>query len=161
MSNYTGPGIYMIIPMHSKEMCLDIWCGSTDPGTPVKLYNNGNSGGLNQTFEIVAAGGKGGNPEVGDREYHILGVNSGLMLCAPDNGSTEVCVMASRPVKNLSTRWTLVPLENGAFNIINAHASNAALSVRGGGRGSGTDLMIAPRSAGVLYQQFELKRPTV
>ncbi|KAG9020020.1 hypothetical protein FRB95_005252, partial [Tulasnella sp. JGI-2019a] len=37
MSNYTGPGIYMIIPMHSKEMCLDIWCGSTDPGTPVKL----------------------------------------------------------------------------------------------------------------------------
>ena len=33
-------------------------------------------------WEIVAAGGDRGNPEVGDRQYHIIGVDSGLMLCA-------------------------------------------------------------------------------
>lgn len=36
----------------------------------------------NLIWGIVAAGGSNGVPEVGDREYHIIGVQSGLMLCA-------------------------------------------------------------------------------
>jgi hypothetical protein len=31
-------------------------------------------------FEIVAAGGTQGKPEKGDREYHLIAVNSGLYV---------------------------------------------------------------------------------
>lgn len=36
----------------------------------------------NTHFAIVAAGGTRGNPEKGDREYHIIAVNSGLYVSA-------------------------------------------------------------------------------
>lgn len=36
----------------------------------------------NGKWEIVAAGGTKGEPEIGDREYHIIAVDAGLMMCA-------------------------------------------------------------------------------
>lgn len=46
--------------------------------------------GANSRFEIVAAGGSNGKPENGDREYHIIAVNSGLYVT--DNGKYIVNV---------------------------------------------------------------------
>ncbi|KAG9001001.1 hypothetical protein FRB94_005025 [Tulasnella sp. JGI-2019a] len=57
-------------------MCMDAW-GWTGPA--VKLCENYRKM-ENQIWEIVAASGDFGDSEVGERQYHILAVNSGLML---------------------------------------------------------------------------------
>ena len=37
MSDYTGPGLYEIIPYHAQNMSLNVWGGGTKAGTQVKL----------------------------------------------------------------------------------------------------------------------------
>lgn len=37
MSDFTGAGIYIIVPFHAQNTELDVWEGATAPGTPVKL----------------------------------------------------------------------------------------------------------------------------
>lgn len=37
MSDYTGPGIYEIIPHHAQTMSLNIWGGGPEVGTAVKI----------------------------------------------------------------------------------------------------------------------------
>ncbi|KAG9008184.1 hypothetical protein FRB93_006752, partial [Tulasnella sp. JGI-2019a] len=88
----------------------------------------------NQIWEIVAASGDFGDSEVGERQYHILAVNSGLMLCAPDNVSRGLCTVGSRSVRHPSTRWKIVSAGNGAFYIISAGSANLALNVNGPGK---------------------------
>lgn len=37
MSDYTGPGIYEILPKYVPEMSVNVWGGATTAGTSVKL----------------------------------------------------------------------------------------------------------------------------
>jgi hypothetical protein len=37
MSDYTGPGIYEILPRYAQEMSLNVWGNAETAGTPVKL----------------------------------------------------------------------------------------------------------------------------
>ncbi|KAG9023859.1 hypothetical protein FRB95_012391, partial [Tulasnella sp. JGI-2019a] len=130
MSDFSGPCVYMFIPTHAREMCMDAW-GWTGPA--VKLCENYRKM-ENQIWEIVAASGDFGDSEVGERQYHILAVNSGLMLCAPDNVSRGLCTVGSRSVRHPSTRWKIVSAGNGAFYIISAGSANLALNVNGPGK---------------------------
>jgi len=45
-------------------------------------------------FEIVAAGGTQGKPEKGDREYHLIAVNSGLYVTS--NGRLNMLLLPKR-----------------------------------------------------------------
>ncbi|KAG9001536.1 hypothetical protein FRB94_004687 [Tulasnella sp. JGI-2019a] len=159
MSNFSGPGVYMVIPTNAKEMCLDVWGGGSNPGAPVRLDYNGMDR-ENQIWEVVAAGGDRGCPEVGvqDRQYHLLAVNSGLMLCAPVEGEMTGCVVATRSVRDPSTRWKISPAGNEAYYITSMAGTNLALSVQAGRRGRGEDLVVSPKVA-QPYFQFELKTP--
>jgi len=37
MSDYTGPGIYEILPKNAPEMSLNVWGGGTETGASVKI----------------------------------------------------------------------------------------------------------------------------
>jgi len=37
MSDYSGPGVYEIIPKHAQDMSLNVWGGASTSGTSVKL----------------------------------------------------------------------------------------------------------------------------
>jgi len=37
MSDYTGPGIYEILPNNAPDKSLNVWGGGTATGTPIKL----------------------------------------------------------------------------------------------------------------------------
>ncbi|KAL7778163.1 hypothetical protein CFE70_004839 [Pyrenophora teres f. teres 0-1] len=65
MSDYSGPGLYEIIPQHAQKMSLNVW-----------------------------AGGSSAKPEIGDREYHIIAGNSGLYLAYDDAGKVTVQLRA-------------------------------------------------------------------
>ncbi|EUC33404.1 hypothetical protein COCVIDRAFT_91994 [Bipolaris victoriae FI3] len=132
MSDYTGPGIYTISPFHAPEMELDIWKGEKKEGTQVKLYKKVPNA-SNHQFQIVCAGGVGGNPEKGDREYFIIPVNSGLYMTA--HVTTQLL-----PPKDSSIRWKLAHAGNGAY-YINHVDGKKQLNVRGGAKEEGTELI--------------------
>ncbi|KAG9000999.1 hypothetical protein FRB94_005023 [Tulasnella sp. JGI-2019a] len=152
MSDFTGPGVYMVIPTHARDMCVDAWGRKH-----VKIYDNARCQ-ENQIWEIVAAGGDFGDPEVGDKQYHFLAVDSALVLCAPDNAAKGICSLGSRSVRHPSTRWKIVSAGGGAFYIVSAAGANLALNVTGGGRNRGDDLVVTTRAADSHFQ-FELKKP--
>ncbi|KAF1364079.1 hypothetical protein EJ07DRAFT_162590 [Lizonia empirigonia] len=136
MSDYTGPGVYEILPKHAPEMSVNIWGGSTAAGTALKLYQRTPSA-ENTHFAIVAAGGTNGKPEKGDREYHIIAVNSGLYVSS--NGTMKVTAELRSPLDG-SIRWKFAPAGDGSFYITNVY-SNKQLNVRGAGKESGTDII--------------------
>ncbi|PSN71219.1 hypothetical protein BS50DRAFT_487014 [Corynespora cassiicola Philippines] len=145
MSDYSGPGVYEIVPFHANGMSLNVWGGGKSAGTQVKLYQRSPNS-QNAQFEIVAAGGTQAHPENGDREYHIIAVHSGLYIAA--NVTTEL-----RSPLDASIRWKLTRVGNGAF--YNAGAKKQ-LNVRGAGKDAGTEL-ITYDFAEASNSQFFLK----
>ena len=138
MSDYTGPGMYEIIPYNAQNMSLNVWGGATKAGTQVKLYERSPKA-QNTQFEFVAAGGEKAKPENGAREYHIIGANTGLYLAMNDSGNIT---MELRPPLDLSIRWRISHAGNGAFYINSADTKKAVqLNVRGAGKTSGTELI--------------------
>ncbi|CAE7033608.1 hypothetical protein P3342_007107 [Pyrenophora teres f. teres] len=152
MSDYSGPGLYEIIPQHAQKMSLNVWGGATTAGTAVKLYDRTPSA-KNTHFEIVAAGGSSAKPEIGDREYHIIAGNSGLYLAYDDAG--KVTVQLRAPL-DTSIRWKLAYAGNGAF-CINSVNGKKQLNVRGGGKENGTEVITYDLSATSENAQFILK----
>lgn len=86
----------------------------------------------NTVWEIAAAGGKNGQPESGDREYHILSVSSGLYVtCSGESVllwythdevtrpflETKAAVVTGEIKSCLdpSVRYKLQPAGNGAY----------------------------------------------
>ncbi|KAF2627068.1 hypothetical protein BU25DRAFT_393664 [Macroventuria anomochaeta] len=151
MSDYTGPGIYEILPKHAQDMSLNVWAGANTAGTQVKLYSR-TPGARNSQFAIVAAGGTQGKPEKGDREYHIIAVNSGLYVAS--NDAIQVTTELRSPLE-ASIRWKLQHAGNGAF-YINSVVTGKQLNVRGGGKESGTEIITYPPTEGA-NSQFLLK----
>jgi len=37
MSDYSGPGLYEIVPNYAQDMSLNVWGGAKTAGTQVKL----------------------------------------------------------------------------------------------------------------------------
>ncbi|KAJ8112548.1 hypothetical protein OPT61_g5109 [Boeremia exigua] len=151
MSDYSGPGIYEIVPVSAPGMNLNVWGGAQTPGTQLKLYPRTSSG-RNTQFAIVASGGTQGKPEKGDREYLLIAVNSGLYIASNDDAlvTTEL-----RSPTDGTIRWRLQHAGNGAFYINNA-GTGKQLNVRGGAKETGTEIIVySPTEAG--NSQFFLK----
>ncbi|USP74422.1 hypothetical protein yc1106_01696 [Curvularia clavata] len=154
MSDFTGPGIYTIVPFHAQDRELDVWGNATAAGTPLKLYKK-TPGAPNHQFLIVDAGGANCHPEKGDREYLIIAVNSGLYLTAGAEG--KGVTMELRAPKDGAIHWKLAHAGNGAFYI--NHASDSKqLNIRGGGKDEGTEV-ITYGLATSANCQFLLKFP--
>ncbi|KAH6642393.1 ricin B lectin domain-containing protein [Boeremia exigua] len=136
MSDYSGSGVYELVPMNAQDMSLNVWGGAQSPGTQVKLYPRTASA-RNTQFAIVAAGGTQGKAEKGDREYLIIACNSGLYVAA--NDAMQVTTELRSPL-DLSVRWKLQHAGNGAFYINNV-GTGKQLNVRGGYKESGTEII--------------------
>ncbi|EMD61508.1 hypothetical protein COCSADRAFT_96969, partial [Bipolaris sorokiniana ND90Pr] len=121
--------IYTISPFHAPEMELDIWKGEKKEDTQVELYKK-TPNAPNHQFQIVYAGGVGGNPEKGDHEYFIIPVNSGLYVTA--HVTTQLL-----PPKDSSIRWKLAH----AGNVINHVDGKEQLNVRGGSKDERTKVI--------------------
>ncbi|KAF5851303.1 hypothetical protein GGP41_004111 [Bipolaris sorokiniana] len=93
-------------------MELDIWKGEKKEDTQVELYKK-TPNAPNHQFQIVYAGGVGGNPEKGDHEYFIIPVNSGLYVTAHD--TSKVVTTQLLPPKDSSIRWKLAHAGNVLF----------------------------------------------
>ncbi|KAM4060616.1 ricin-type beta-trefoil lectin domain-like domain-containing protein [Hirsutella rhossiliensis] len=156
MSDYTGPGVYEFYPANALGRRMSVWGGGATVGTAVKLYAAGKT--ENLAWEIVAAGGDKGDPEVGDRQYHIVGVQSGLMLCAAENGSDSECTISTRPVRHGSCRWKMIPAKNGYYYFASVLNPDKWLAVRGGQDADGAPLMTWAKTE-VSHFQFKLKKP--
>jgi len=153
MSDYTGPGTYTIIPMNARDKSLNLWGGgNSKPGTQIKLYPK-DPVSNNTVWEIAAAGGKNGQPESGDREYHILSVSSGLYVTCSE---TKAAVVTGEIKSCLdpSVRYKLQPAGNGAYyiNCVNGEQ----LNVKGGASTTGTDIISWSAETGA-NAQFILK----
>ncbi|CAN9481835.1 unnamed protein product [Alternaria alternata] len=146
MSDYTGPGMYEILPKHAPEMSLNVW-GATSPRTKEAK---------NTHFEIVSAGGYNAQPEKGDREYHIICANSGLYLCMNDSGGK--ITQEIRPPLDNAVRWKIAHTGNGTYTINNADGQKKQqLNVNGEGKDSGTDVISYAITNGAANAQFILK----
>ncbi|KAL1792889.1 hypothetical protein ACET3X_009396 [Alternaria dauci] len=155
MSDYTGPGMYEILPKHAPEMSLNVWGGATKAGTPIKLYQR-TTGANNTHFEIVSAGGTSAMSEKGDREYHIICANSGLYLCMNDEGGKITSEI--RPPLDTAIRWKIAYTGNGAYAINNASSkAKQQLNVRGSGKDSGTEVISYTITDNAANAQFILK----
>ncbi|KAI4948940.1 hypothetical protein J4E91_005402 [Alternaria rosae] len=152
MSDYTGPGLYEIIPKYVPSMSLNVWGAATTAGTQVKLYPRTKSAN-NTHFEIVAAGGIDGKAEKGDREYHIIAGNSGLYLTSA--GPSQVIKTELRKPLDSSIRWKIVHCGNGAYRINNVDGKTQ-LNVSQVGKTSGTDLIGYQFSDGAENTEFLL-----
>jgi len=162
MSEYTGPGVYELIPGNAPTKAVGV-SGESSIGAAVKL-SPATPQSDNVLWEIVAAGGTNGepvvgDPEVGDRQYHILAAGSGLMLCAAEDGSKSNCLISTRSVRHPSCRWKMVPLQNGKYNFQNALGANSWLAVKGAATADGSDVMTWTKEENPHFQ-FTLKRPT-
>ncbi|KAI1546886.1 agglutinin ssa-like protein [Pyrenophora tritici-repentis] len=149
MSDYSGPGLYEIIPQHAQKMSVNVWGGATTAGTEVKLYDRTPTA-KNTHFEIVAAGGTSAKPEIGDREYHIIAGNSGLYLACDD--ADKITVQLRAPL-DASIRWKLAHVGNGAFCV----NGKKQLNVRGAGKENGTEMIMYDMSPKSENAQFILK----
>ncbi|KAF2137334.1 uncharacterized protein K452DRAFT_321883 [Aplosporella prunicola CBS 121167] len=156
MSDYTGPGIYEIVPRIATNKALNVWGGGNKAGTPVRLYPSRPTQ-ENAKFEIVLAGGSSGDHEVGPRHYHILSYNSGLYLTAPSSqGQGKQVVMNIGPVADESLRWKLLPAGDGAFNVVSAKG-DLHLNVEGSNTQDGANVIVWPRES-FPNSQFYIKR---
>ncbi|KAM0270841.1 hypothetical protein ACHAQH_009322 [Verticillium albo-atrum] len=157
MSDYSGPGIYDIIACNAPTRRVSVWGGGSTVGSDVKLYHA--SQGQNMVWEIVAAGGTEGNPEMGDRQYHIIGVESGLMLCAAENGSDSQCKISTRNVRHGSCRWKMIPCGDGSYFFASVLNESKHLAVSGGSDTDGAMLMTYAKTDASHFK-FKLKKPT-
>ncbi|KAG9022413.1 hypothetical protein FRB95_014818 [Tulasnella sp. JGI-2019a] len=158
MSDFSGPGAYMLFPLHAAGQCLDVSRRSTASGTKVILHSPNGPGLEHQLWEIVGAGGNAGDSEVGDNQYHLLAAHSGRMLCAPENGLPGTCMTASRSIRHSSTRWKIAPAGKGAFYIMSVGGANLALAIDQGKKNPGSDLVVTTKVEAAHFQ-FELKLP--
>ncbi|CAN9203465.1 unnamed protein product [Alternaria alternata] len=155
MSDYTGPGMYEILPKHAPEMSLNVWGGATTAGTPIKLYPRTKQAN-NTHFEIVSAGGYYAQPEKGNREYHIICANSGLYLCMNDSGGK--ITQEIRPPLDNAVRWNIAYAGNGTFYINNVNGQKRQqINVRGAGKESGTEVISYAITDGAENAQFILR----
>ncbi|CAN9381618.1 unnamed protein product [Alternaria alternata] len=155
MSDYTGPGMYEILPKHAPEMSLNVWSAGKTAGTPIKLYPRTTKAN-NTHFEIVSAGGNRARPEQGDREYHIICANSGLYLCMNDAGGKITSEI--RPPLDTAIRWNIAHTGNGTFAINNVDGKmKQQLNVRGAGKESGTEVIAYGITDNAENAQFILK----
>ncbi|KAL1653698.1 hypothetical protein SLS61_003846 [Didymella pomorum] len=152
MSDYSGDGVYEILPKHAQDMRLKVWGGASTAGTPIKLYPC-TSGAKNTQFVIVAAGSTQGKPEKGDCEYLIIAVDSGLYVAA--NDAIQVTTELRSPL-DLSIRWKLRHARNGAFYIENV-GTGKQLNVRGAGKETGMEVITYAPTESAENAQFILK----
>ncbi|KAI4666530.1 uncharacterized protein J4E79_002569 [Alternaria viburni] len=153
MSDYTGPGLYEILPRYAPEMSLNVWGAATKEGTQVKLYQRTKSAN-NTHFEIVAAGGTDAKPEKGDREYHIIAACSGLYLTSAGPKAGYIKTELRKPLDS-TIRWKIVHCGNGSYRINNVDGKTQ-LNVAGGGKTSGTDMIGWQFSDGSENTEFRL-----
>ncbi|KAJ9650276.1 hypothetical protein H2198_010411 [Neophaeococcomyces mojaviensis] len=137
MSDYTGPGLYEIVPVVAQDKNLNVWTGTKDQGAQIKLYRR-NPSTENAQFEIVSAGGAWAQPEKGDREYHILVVHSGLYVTAGDEPG--VITQELRSPLDGKVRWKIVGTGDGSYQINNVNGK-VQFNVRGSGTSEGTELI--------------------
>ncbi|KFY07251.1 hypothetical protein V492_07322 [Pseudogymnoascus sp. VKM F-4246] len=156
MSDYTGPGVYEISPANALGKRVSAWGGATTSGTAVKLYSPAQA--ENLIWEIVAAGGERGDPETGNRQYHIIGVQSGLLLCAAQDGTDTDVTLSTRSVRHGSSRWEIIPAKNGYYQFASALNRNKWLAVRGQLNADGTPLMTYAKTDAPHFQ-FKLSKP--
>ncbi|RMZ70335.1 agglutinin ssa [Pyrenophora seminiperda CCB06] len=154
MSDYTGPGLYEILPIYAQTMSLNVWGNEKTAGTAVKLYNR-TADAKNTHWEIVAAGGVNAKPESGDREYHIIAANSGLYLAMNTRENSGVTVELRAPL-DPTIRWKLAYCRNGAFCINNVN-NQKQLNVNGGAKAVGTEIISYDMSPTSENTQFVLK----
>ncbi|KAG9023995.1 hypothetical protein FRB95_012228 [Tulasnella sp. JGI-2019a] len=82
------------------------------------------------------------------------------MLCAPLDGSTSNCVVATRSVRHASTRWKLLSAGNGAYYIVSMLTDpvGTRLALCGQGKNAGAGVEIHPAESQKDFQ-FTLKKP--
>ncbi|MCJ1251248.1 hypothetical protein MMC30_008479 [Trapelia coarctata] len=153
MSDFTGPGVYSIIPRHADTQCINLWGGAATNGTGIKLYRKTPQAD-NSLWEIVEARNN-------SNEYHIICYSTGTMICAAADGSGSVVTANTRAPKEPSTRWKLQAAKNGsgAYLFESVVKPGDYLAVAGAGTAEGTDLMTWIKQDANHFQFF-LRAPT-
>jgi GH43 family beta-xylosidase len=144
-ANISGRTFRLVSRISGKV--LDAWEHGTTNGSPVSQAIWG--GGANQKWIVQS---------MGNSEYRLTGVESGLAVDVPGSSTADsVALQLYTPNTSDAQRWTFTPTTDGYFKLLNVN-SGKAMDVRASSTASGAVIQ-QYRDNGSSAQEWQLLAP--